>query len=519
MNRIVECVPNFSEGRRVQVVDAIVAAIQSVPGVVLLDREMDASHNRSVVTFVGGPECVVEAVIAGARTATELIDLTRHEGEHPRIGATDVVPFIPIKNVTMEQCVLLAREAGERIASELHIPVYLYERAATRPDRENLAEIRRGEFEGLRIAIEQDRDRCPDFGPPRCHPTAGATAVGARPPLIAYNVNLHTSNLEVAKRIARAVRGRDGGLQFVKALGFELKDRGIVQVSMNLIDYTRTPVFRAFEMVRREAERYGVSVAASEIVGLVPQEAVDACGEWFLQLENFTREQILENRLMAALSVGDGPPGEASLEKAIGSFPRLVADGTPAPGGGSVAALAGVLAASLGQMMCHLTAGRKKFADVEPKIHAHLSNLERLGGALGAAVAEDAESFRQVMGAYQLPKETPEETRVREAAVQDALKGAVEVPTHTAESAYQVLLNLAPLAVIGNPNVLSDVAVGAQMALAAIKGAYYNIVTNLNSITDEGFNTQRHSRMIELIDQAEELATQIEARLLDRVVS
>ncbi|MBI4467726.1 MAG: glutamate formimidoyltransferase [Acidobacteria bacterium] len=519
MNRIVECVPNFSEGRRTEVVEAIVASITEVPGVVLLDREMDLSHNRAVISFVGEPEWVVEAVLAGARTAMELIDLNRHTGEHPRIGATDVVPFIPIKNVTMEQCVLLARQAAERIADELQIPVYLYEKAATRPGRENLAEIRRGEFEGLKRAIEEDPDRRPDFGPARLHPTAGATVVGARPPLIAYNVSLGTPSVDVAKRIARAVRGRDGGLQFVKALGFELKGRGITQVSMNLTDYTRTPIHRAFEAVIREAERYGVAVLGSEIVGLVPQDALDACGDWYLRFENFSRDQVLENRLMAALPLSPSKPPEPGLSEAIEAFPRLVAEGTPAPGGGSVAALVGALGASLGQMMCNLTLGRKKFAGVEPKIHEHLANLQRLSGALLAAVAEDAESFQLVMTAYKLPKENGEETPAREAAIQDALKSAVEVPTRTAEHAFQVLLNLGPLAEIGNPNLLSDVAVGSQLALAAIKGAYYNIVTNLSSITDEEFNTQRHSQMIKLIDQAEELATQIEARLLDRVAS
>jgi glutamate formiminotransferase len=301
MRKIVECVPNFSEGRRAEVIDQIVAAIKSVPGVVLLDRESDPNHNRSVITFVASPERVVDGAIAGARKAAELIDLNKHSGEHPRMGATDVIPFIPISGVTMDDCVELARECGQRLWHELSIPVYLYEKAATRPERENLANLRRGQFEGIRDEIAQDPSRWPDFGEPRVHPTAGITAVGARPPLIAYNVNLGTSNIEIANRVARAVRHQSGGLRYVKALGFELKDRGIVQVSMNMVNYEGTPLFRAFEMVKREAARYGVPVISSEIVGLVPQRALNAVADFYLQLENFSENQILEQRLEAAL--------------------------------------------------------------------------------------------------------------------------------------------------------------------------------------------------------------------------
>ncbi|HLG15521.1 MAG TPA: glutamate formimidoyltransferase [Blastocatellia bacterium] len=302
MRKIVECIPNFSEGRRVEVVDRIVEAINSVPGAVLLDRESDPSHNRSVITFVAPPERVVDGAIAGARKAAELIDLNKHEGEHPRMGATDVIPFVPIAGVTMDDCVELSRQCGERMWRELGIPVYLYEKAATRAERENLANLRKGQFEGIRDEIETAEARRPDYGEPRVHPTAGITAVGARPALIAYNVNLATSDVEIANKIARAVRHQTGGLRYVKALGFELKDRGIVQVSMNMVNYEGTPLFRAFEMIKREAERYGVRIAGSEIVGLVPQRALNAVADFYLQLENFSEEQILENRLDAAVS-------------------------------------------------------------------------------------------------------------------------------------------------------------------------------------------------------------------------
>ena len=301
MRKIVECIPNFSEGRRTEVIDQVVAAIKSVHGAVLLDRESDADHNRSVVTFVAEPDRVVDAAIAGAKKAAELIDLNKHSGEHPRMGATDVIPFVPISGVTMDECVQLARACGERMWSELGIPVYLYEKAASRSDRENLAAVRKGQFEGIRSEIATNDARRPDYGETRVHPTAGITAVGARPPLIAYNVNLGTSDIEVANKIARAVRHQTGGLRYVKALGFELKDRGIVQVSMNMVNYEGTPLFRAFEMIKREAERYGVAVVGSEIVGLVPQGALNAVADFYLQLESFTEEQILEHRLDAAI--------------------------------------------------------------------------------------------------------------------------------------------------------------------------------------------------------------------------
>jgi glutamate formiminotransferase len=299
--RIVECIPNFSEGRRAEVIDQIVAAIKSIPGAVLLDRESDPNHNRSVVTFVAPPERAVDAAIAAAKKAAELIDLNKHTGEHPRMGSTDVIPFVPISGVTMDECVALARACGERMSSELGIPVYLYEKAATRPERENLAAVRKGQFEGIRDDIANNEARRPDFGEPRVHPTAGITAVGARPPLIAYNVNLGTSDIEIANRIARAVRHQSGGLRYVKALGFELKDRGIVQVSMNMVNYEGTPLFRAFEMIKREAERHGVPIIGSEIVGLVPQRALNSVADFYLQLEKFSEEQILEHRLAAAL--------------------------------------------------------------------------------------------------------------------------------------------------------------------------------------------------------------------------
>lgn len=297
MKDLVECVPNFSEGRRAEVVDAIASAISSVSGVRLLDREMDPNHNRCVITFIGDRRSVVEGAMAGARKAVELIDMNAHHGEHPRIGALDVLPFVPVSGVTMEDCAALAREVGRRIATELGVPVYLYEAAATRPDRKDLPNVRRGEYEGLKVEIGTNPDRAPDFGAPRMHPTAGATVVGARPLLIAWNVNLATKDVRVAKRIAKAIRESDGGLPAVRAKGFELADRGLVQVSMNMIDYHRTSLLRVFEEIQRLASAEGVGIAESEVVGLVPLEALLDAATAHFKLANFHRSQILETRL------------------------------------------------------------------------------------------------------------------------------------------------------------------------------------------------------------------------------
>jgi len=517
MNKIVECIPNFSEGRDEAKVEQLVAAIRSVAGVVVLDRELDANHHRSVITFAGEPEATVEAAVRAARRAVELIDLNEHSGEHPRMGAIDVLPFVPIKGVTMEDCVALARRAGERIARELQVPVFLYEKAATRPGRVNLADVRRGEFEGLREEIGTNPDRQPDFGEARIHPTAGAVAVGARPPLIAYNVNLATEDLALAKKVAKAVRGRDGGLQYVKALGFELKDRRQVQVSMNLVNYEGTPIFRAFEMVKREAERYGVAVTGSEIVGLVPQSALNACGDFYLRLENFSEDQVLENRLQTALAERADTDGQAESQAGgLGTFADEVAAGTPAPGGGSVSAYAGALAAALGQMVCNLTIGKKKFAEVEGEARDILAQLEQVSEDLRRAVSEDAESFERVMDAMRLPRESEAEKLARAGAIEQATKGAVAVPLRVAESAMQVLELLDELSEVGNPNAFSDLAVGAQLALTAIRGAAYNVLINLSSISDEEFNRQRRGEVEELIARGQEVADEIESQFLSR---
>ncbi|MDH6356641.1 glutamate formimidoyltransferase [Parabacteroides sp. PF5-9] len=296
-NKIMECVPNFSEGRDLDKIDQIISPFRGKVGVKLLDYSNDIDHNRMVATVVGEPEALKKAVVEAIGIAVKLIDLTKHSGQHPRLGAADVIPFIPIRGCTMEEAITLSREVGEEVASRYNLPVFLYEKSASAPHRENLATVRKGEFEGLATKIKQPEWQ-PDFGPAERHSTAGGVAIGARMPLVAYNVNLGTANLEIANEIAKKVRFIGGGLRFCKAMGVDLKERGIVQVSMNLTDYTRTAIYRAFELVRIEAQRYGVPVVGSEVIGLVPMEALVDTASYYLGLENFSMNQVLESRIM-----------------------------------------------------------------------------------------------------------------------------------------------------------------------------------------------------------------------------
>ena len=356
MKRLVECVPNFAEGRDLSKVDAIAAAIRDVPEVFLLARESDADHNRSVITLAGDPDAIVEAAVRAVGKAAELIDLTRQTGAHPRIGATDVVPFVPLEGISLADCVILAKKAGREIWERYRIPVYFYEAAAQRPDRVNLENIRRGQFEGLCEEVLRNPDRAPDVGDACLHSTAGATVVGARKFLIAYNINLNTPDVAIAKKIAKTIRFSSGGLPFVKAMGVDLRARNLAQVSMNLTDFEQTPVHLVFETVKREAERHGVGIAGSEIVGLIPKRALEMTAENYLKIENFSPAQVLENRLEESLIEG---AANKSLAAIVTPFLEALAQPMATPGGGSAAALAGALAASLGQMVAGLSATKK----------------------------------------------------------------------------------------------------------------------------------------------------------------
>jgi glutamate formiminotransferase/formiminotetrahydrofolate cyclodeaminase len=477
MSTLVECVPNFSEGRDKSRVDAIVNAMK-IDGVFLLDREMDSDHNRCVITIAGEREAIQEAAILGVGKASELIDLNRHQGAHPRMGAADVVPFIPIEGVTIEDCVDMARRAGAEIWKRYQIPVYLYEAAAATAERQNLENIRRGQFEGIRADIETNPARKPDFGDPRLHPTAGAVVVGARKALIAYNVFLNTSDVDIAKKIAKAVRFSSGGLRFVKGAGFLV--RGQAQVSMNLTDFEQTPIHRVFEFVRREAARYGVSPVSSEIVGLIPRKALEAASEWFLQIEHFDSSLILENRLT---SVMEGKMAVGGIRAGIEPFVEQLAAPRATPGGGSAAAASGAMAAALAVMVASMSRGKKAYLQHERELSDAIAQLSRLREDLKSAVDADAEAYNAVITAAKRAKDSPDGQELMNAA----LKQATSVPLGVAEQAREVGKIVEKLKPITNPNMKSDLTTAAALARAAGEGAVANVEINLESLQDEAF--------------------------------
>jgi glutamate formiminotransferase/formiminotetrahydrofolate cyclodeaminase len=508
--RLVECIPNFSEARRPEVIDEIAAAISGVEGVRLLDRSSDLDHNRTVLTFVGPPEAAEEAAFRAIKTAATLIDLNKHMGEHPRIGASDVVPFVPLAGTTMEECVALAKKLGARVGSELQIPVYLYEAAATRPDRTNLENLRRGQYEGLKSEIETDPDRRPDFGPVKLGP-AGATVIGARNPLIAFNVCLTTPEVEIAKKIARAIRQSSGGMRFVKALGLLVEGRA--QVSINLTNFRESPIGRVVEMIRREAARYGVGIHHSEIVGLVPQEALVDAAVWYTQLDKFRPNQVLETRLYeaGASAAPEAAAGEASL-----SFIDQVAAATAAPGGGSAAAYAGALGAALAEMVAGLTLGKKKYSAVEAEMQAIRIQAGRLRAELSHGVDDDAAAFEAVLGAMKLPKSNEAEQQARQAAIQVATLNAAYVPLHAAANAVRVMELAEKCARDGNVNAISDAMTASQLAHAAVTSAGYNVRINLNSLEEEAASKKMLQELADLEQTADRLAKQIREVMRER---
>jgi len=487
MKRLIECVPNFSEGRDARKVDMLIEAMSKVPGVWVLDHESDADHNRSVVTLAGEPEAVAEAALAGAGKAVELIDMTQHTGAHPRVGATDVVPFIPVEGVTLEDCVALARRVGQEIWKRYRIPVFFYEAAATRPDRAHLENIRKGQFEGLREELKKNHDRQPDVGEPKLHPTAGVTVVGARKFLIAYNVNLNTPDVAIANKIAKAIRFSSGGLRYVKSMGVDLKARSIAQVSINLTDYEQTPMHRVYDMVKREAARYGAVPVGSEIVGLVPKKAMEMAADYFLQLENFSPDQVFENKLAAALAGAPLGKKEARLGGLVRPFLDAVAEPSATPGGGSVSACAGALAAALGQMVAGLSRKKKSQALHLDRLSDHLDALRREADALVEAIDADALSYEAVLAAYKLPQGDASETARRDQAVQAATKDAAEVPLNVAERAVALLERLGQLETIAAASMKSDLKVARLMAEAGARGAIANVEINLDGIKDAAY--------------------------------
>jgi glutamate formiminotransferase / formiminotetrahydrofolate cyclodeaminase len=480
MSTLVECVPNFSEGRDKAKVDAIIEAMK-IDGVYMLDREMDADHNRCVITLVGEREPIQEAAIRGVGKAAELIDLTKHRGAHPRMGAADVVPFIPIEGLGIEDCVAMSRHVGEQIWKRYQIPVYLYESAATSPERQNLENIRRGQFEGIREDIATNPSRKPDYGDPRVHPTAGATVVGARKFLIAYNVFLNTTHVEIAKKVAKAVRFSSGGLRYVKGAGFLV--RGFAQVSMNLTDFEQTPIHRVFEYVKREAARYGVSPVSSEIVGLIPKKALEQAAEWFLQVENFDSSLILENRLSAVMG---GKMAVGGLRSGVEPFIEQLAAPTATPGGGSAAAASAAMAAGLAHMVAAMSRGKKAYLQYEPQLSTAIARLSVLREEFKASIDADAESYNAVMKAYKEAKDSSDADEI----INQALRQATSVPLEVAERAQAVVQIAEGLKPVTNPNMKSDLITALALARAAIEGALANVDINLQSLKDESFVAQ-----------------------------
>ena len=502
---LIECIPNFSEARRPEVIDQIVAAITSVEGARLLDRSSDLDHNRTVITFAGPPFAVEEAAFRAIKTAAELIDLNNHQGEHPRIGAADVVPFIPLSDATMDDCIAIAKRLGQRVGSELSLPVYLYEAAATRPERANLENIRKGQYEGLKSEVESNPERQPDFGPAKLG-TAGATVIGARNPLVAFNAYLTTSDVDVAKKIAKAIRQSSGGLRYVKALGLLVEGRA--QVSMNLTNYRETPIARVVETIRREAQRYGVGIRHTELVGLIPQDALTDAAVWYMQLDQFDKEQILESRLFESHASTPAENGPSFLEE--------LAAPTPTPGGGSAAAYAGAMGAALVAMVAGVTIGKKKYADVEAEMQAIRVVAENLRKELTQAVDDDASAFEAVMGALRLSKESDELAAVRQSAIISATLNAAHIPLHVAEDVVKVMELALKCAQHGIVNAVSDSMSGFAMARAALTAAGYNVRININSLEDKSVGEKMLNELAELEAKADQLEKEIRKTMSER---
>jgi glutamate formiminotransferase / formiminotetrahydrofolate cyclodeaminase len=538
--RIVECVPNFSEGRDAAVIEAIADSIRACAGVTLLDVDPGASTNRTVVTFVGEPDDVVEAAFQAARTAYRLIDMAKHTGEHPRLGAVDVVPFIPVSGVTMDECVDLARRFGRRVGEELGVPIYLYEEAQAKEHRRAMRQIRAGEYEGLEAKVARP-EWTPDFGPSEFNRRSGATVTGARFFLVAYNVNIlgtknqaHRLALNVREqgRTVKDAAGRTvqepGRFRSVKGLGWELEEHAISQVSMNLDNYRVAPMHEVFEAIRADAHELNVAVAGSEIVGLVPLEAILMAAEYYIERENLF---ILDERQKIRLAVDrlglsslhpfrpeekiieymigrvtDGP----LIQNTVGGFVEAVGARTAAPGGGSVSALVAALGAALGAMVGWLTYGRRKFEHLDAQVRTHLPALVEAQEALLLAVDRDSAAFNDYMEAMALPRDTPEEAALRHDAMQDGLKKATLVPFQVMELADRTWEPMRELARFGQFSSRSDLEVGAKALEAGIYGSHRNVLINLNDIEDQTFRVDLEARSAALLERSRSMLAEIQ---------
>ena len=553
MEKIVECVPNFSEGRDMKVIDEIVSAIKEVPDVFVLDVDPGEATNRTVVTFVGTPESVKEAAFNAIKKASELIDMRKHHGEHPRMGATDVCPFVPVKGVTMEECVEIAKEVGRRVGEELGIPVYLYEYAASEEYRRNLADIRSGEYEALPDKLKDERWR-PDFGPSEWNESiakTGATVIGARDFLIAYNVNLNTTEKKLANRIARVIRESGykkkmedgtrvqipGKLKYVKAIGWYIDEYRRAQISINLTNYHETPLWKVFETCEEEAMNLGLRVTGSEIVGLIPLEAMLDVGRHFLQKmgksDAVPEEDIVHVAIMSLglNDVSEFDPYEKIIEYKIEKlqnrkklvdmtlkgFADELSRDSPAPGGGSVAALNGVLSAALSSMVSNLTYGKKKYSDVWEDMLKIGRRAQELKDEYLALIDRDTEAFYEMMAAMKLPKKTDEEVAIRNEEIQKATKRAIEVPLRSMELSMELMELADELADKGNPNALSDAGVSALTAYTAGYSAYLNVLINLSGIEDEDYAGKTREKAEAMLEDLESMKERIMGKVLDRL--
>jgi glutamate formiminotransferase/formiminotetrahydrofolate cyclodeaminase len=552
--RLVECVPNFSEGRDREKIQAIVREIEAVGGVKLLDVDPGASTNRTVVTFLGEPEPVCEAAFRAIRKAAELIDMRTHRGAHSRIGATDVCPLVPVSGVTMEDCVRWARALGRRVAEELGIPVYLYEAAASRPERRNLAAIRTGEYEGLSEKL-QDPAWAPDFGAPVINARSGATVIGAREFLIAYNINLNTRDRKLAHEIAldlresgRVRRDREGNIlrdrngnalkargkfKEVKAVGWYVEDYGRAQISVNFTNYKVTPPHVVFDEARRLAAKLGLRVTGSELVGLIPKDALLVAGRHYLEKQGKSpgvpEEELIRTAILS-LGLNDvapfdprkkiieaqiEAPGRSLAALTVRAFADEVSMDSPAPGGGSVAALCGALSAALSAMVANLTMGKKGYEASFEELKDAATRAQGLKDDLLRLVDEDTLAFNRVMDAFRLPKSTEEQIRDREAAVQEATRGATLIPLEVLRHGVALLKLAKTVGSKGNRNSLSDAGVAASMARAAAEGAFYNIRINLAGLRDGAFKSSASGESERLIGRVERLAGEVD-RLMRR---
>jgi len=553
--KLVECVPNFSEGRDKKILDAIAAEIQSVSGVKLLDMDPGAATNRTVFTFAGPPDEVVDAAFLAIKKASESIDMRHHKGAHPRMGATDVCPFIPISGVTMDDCVELAKRLGKRVGSELKIPVYLYEYAALSSSRKSLADIRAGEYEGLAEKIKKPEWK-PDFGPAEFNPKSGATVIGARQFLIAYNVNINTTDVKIAKEIAFAIREKGrikrdkhgnkmvdehgntvyehGLFKHCRATGWLIPEYNCAQITINLTDFTITPMHEVFDACCIEAAKHGVRVTGSEIVGLVPKQAMLDAGYHYLKKQKVTAgvpEKMVIQTAIRSLGLGDVAPFdpakkiiESQFEHSsplasmtVKAFADELSSNSPAPGGGSVAALAGALSSGLVSMVASLTHNKKGYEKVREE-------MERIGIAAQTnmqtqieAIDKDTESFNRVMACFGMTKTTEEEKKARAHAIEEATKGATLVPLGVLERTITALDLALAVAEKGNQNSLSDAGVAGLMGFSAALGAYYNVLINLAGISDKTWTEKTRKTADNLIEKAREMSSTIEKTVFQKL--